>query len=176
MHIIEEMDELKLSAIDVNAVLIIDNPSHIFNYQPKVKNLVMKKMMKTILIASNLQIEQIKDRDLDLIDALIYSNCSFHDLDEALNNIMSGLKYRCKRLENVFNTESISSEKLNLISQREIEIIKLVINGKTSSEIAEQLNISYHTVATHRKNINKKLDIKTAHDLTRMFLNVNFRG
>ena len=40
---------------------------------------------------------------------------------------------------------------------REIEIIKLVAQGKTNLIIAEQLMISKHTVITHRKNINKKL-------------------
>ena len=40
---------------------------------------------------------------------------------------------------------------------REIEIIKLVSVGKTNAAIAKILNISLHTVITHRKNINKKL-------------------
>jgi DNA-binding CsgD family transcriptional regulator len=86
---------------------------------------------------------------------------------------MAGLKYRCKRLENVFNPDNRIQEKLksSQITYREIEIIKMVITGKTSNEIADKLNISYYTVTTHRRNINKKLNIKTSHDLTRMFLN-----
>lgn len=41
-------------------------------------------------------------------------------------------------------------------SDREIEIIRLLVKGLTSKEIAEQINISYETVRTHRKNILKK--------------------
>jgi len=41
---------------------------------------------------------------------------------------------------------------------REIEIIKLVATGKTNTVIAQELNISKHTVVTHRKNINRKLN------------------
>jgi DNA-binding CsgD family transcriptional regulator len=44
------------------------------------------------------------------------------------------------------------------MTSREIEIIKLVAAGKTNMVIAQDLNISKHTVITHRKNINKKLN------------------
>ncbi len=44
------------------------------------------------------------------------------------------------------------------MTTREIEIIKLVAVGKTNTIIAEELHISIHTVITHRKNINKKLN------------------
>lgn len=47
-----------------------------------------------------------------------------------------------------------------LLSERELEITSLVCKGLTSKEIAEQLNISLHTVETHRKNILKKLNLK----------------
>lgn len=44
------------------------------------------------------------------------------------------------------------------MTPREIEIIKLVATGKTNAVIAETLNISLHTIITHRKNINRKLN------------------
>lgn len=45
------------------------------------------------------------------------------------------------------------------ISERELEIIRLVRNGHTSREISNQLFISVSTVETHRKNIYKKLGL-----------------
>lgn len=50
------------------------------------------------------------------------------------------------------------SKKFNL-SKQEKEIIRLVVRGNQSKEIAEILNISKNTVDTHRKNINRKLEI-----------------
>ena len=47
------------------------------------------------------------------------------------------------------------------LSKQEKEIIKLIVTGKTSKEIGEQLFISKMTVDTHRRNINRKLEIKT---------------
>ena len=47
-----------------------------------------------------------------------------------------------------------------LLSERELEITSLVCKGLTSKEIGEQLNLSLHTVETHRKNILRKLNLK----------------
>ena len=57
------------------------------------------------------------------------------------------------------NTEEI-------ISEREKEIIRCVASGKSNKEIAEELFISPHTVATHRRNINAKLGIHSSAGLT----------
>lgn len=46
---------------------------------------------------------------------------------------------------------------MNLLSAREVEIVKLIVEEKSSQEISQQLNISIRTVETHRKNIAKKI-------------------
>lgn len=51
------------------------------------------------------------------------------------------------------------------ITNRERDIIRLLILDKTSKEISEKLNISPHTVDTHRRNILKKLDISSTGEL-----------
>lgn len=52
------------------------------------------------------------------------------------------------------------------LSQREKEIVALVVKGLTNKDIAEKLYISPHTVITHRRNIARKLDIHSATGLT----------
>lgn len=52
------------------------------------------------------------------------------------------------------------------LSPREIEVLKLVVAGFINKEIAEQLNISFHTVLSHRKNISAKLGIKSVSGLS----------
>lgn len=51
------------------------------------------------------------------------------------------------------------------LGKRELEIIKLISQSKTSEEIASELNISPFTVATHRKNIFRKTKTKTLIEL-----------
>lgn len=52
------------------------------------------------------------------------------------------------------------------LTKREIEILKLIIQGLLNKEIAEKLNISLNTVLTHRKKIIRKTGVKTVSGLT----------
>ncbi len=52
------------------------------------------------------------------------------------------------------------------LSQREIEVLRLIASGKINKEIAQELNISINTVLSHRKNITAKLGIKSISGLT----------
>ena len=51
------------------------------------------------------------------------------------------------------------------LTERELEIAKLVCQELSSDQIAETLHLSLHTVNTHRKNILKKINAKNAIDL-----------
>lgn len=51
---------------------------------------------------------------------------------------------------------------LDLLSQREKDIVRAVAKGKSNKEIAEELFISVHTVTTHRRNISAKLGIHSS--------------
>lgn len=53
-----------------------------------------------------------------------------------------------------------------VLSDREIEVLVLIAQGKINKEIADRLNISITTVISHRKNITDKLGIKTVSALT----------
>lgn len=52
------------------------------------------------------------------------------------------------------------------LSDREIDVLLLVAKGMANKEIADELNISIHTVITHRKNITHKTGIKSVAGLT----------
>ena len=54
----------------------------------------------------------------------------------------------------------------NILSDREIEVMSLIVMGYINKEIADKLNISLTTVITHRKNISEKLGLKSLSGLT----------
>ena len=62
--------------------------------------------------------------------------------------------------------QKVKSTHDKALSQREEEVLKLVCTGKLNKEIADELNISMHTVISHRKNICTKLNIKSVPALT----------
>lgn len=90
----------------------------------------------------------------------------------------SSLKIVLAAIRSVMNGETFfdatlkkTSEKKNdndvPLSKRELEIVKLIGEGKTSQEIAEILFIGKTTVDTHRKNILKKLSLQGKSELLR---------
>ena len=70
-----------------------------------------------------------------------------------------------EKLEAVLRTEE-KTEAAQMLSPREKDIIIGVVKGWTNKQIADKLNISTHTVMTHRKNIAGKLQIHSPAGLT----------
>jgi len=66
----------------------------------------------------------------------------------------------------VFVPDKSKKKPDNQLSDREKDIVTLVAKGLTNKEIAGQLFISIHTVITHRKNIGRKLGIKSVSGIT----------
>jgi len=80
------------------------------------------------------------------VEELIYLNDNTHKIFEIIKKSL---------------IEKKSENRNNNLSDREIEVLKLLVKGKMNKEIANELNISIHTVITHRKNITHKLGIKS---------------
>ena len=76
--------------------------------------------------------------------------------------IKNRIKQHLELYENIIECKTSDSE----LSERETDILREVALGKTNKEIADHLFISAHTVITHRKNITRKLGIKTVSGLT----------
>jgi DNA-binding NarL/FixJ family response regulator len=77
-----------------------------------------------------------------------------------------------KKSSNDFSAMDDSVVNKFRLSKQEKEIIRLIIEGKTSREIADELFISKTTVDTHRRNINRKLEISNSSSLIK-FANEN---
>jgi len=89
---------------------------------------------------------------LSLFDDVIYINDNSDNIKEKLQ----------RQIEHI----NVVHEETATLSQREIDVIRLVAIGRSNKDIAEELFISVHTVISHRKNITAKLGIKSASGLT----------
>ena len=56
-------------------------------------------------------------------------------------------------------------ENTGLITDREVEIVRLLSNGYNSKEIGDMLFISEHTVNTHRRDMVRRLDLRNSYQL-----------
>jgi len=96
------------------------------------------------------------------IDGCLLKNNTGQELEAAIHRVMSGKQYF--DLIHNFNSpkEEIVQHKL---SERELDVIRLLADGLTSPEIGKKLFISEHTVRTHRKNILRKMEFANTSQL-----------
>ena len=98
--------------------------------------------------------------------AFLTKNASEYELFKAVTEVAAGGRYLSKEVGDVLGDRLLRSEgtKENVLFQdltsREIEIIKLIKGGFTTSQIAEKLFLSIKTVESHRRNIFKKTGVK----------------
>jgi len=79
---------------------------------------------------------------------------------DAVKAIAAGRKVLDPKLE-----LAAAGEPRNRLSARELEVLQLIVSGKSNKEIAAVLNLSANTVAVHRNNIMQELDIHNTAEL-----------
>ncbi len=85
-------------------------------------------------------------------------------IKDSLEHIKNGNVNPLIQAESEEENNSQKSE-IKILTSREIEVLKLITDGKLNKEIADILSISFQTVLSHRKNITTKLGIKTVSGL-----------
>ncbi|MDO8966545.1 MAG: LuxR C-terminal-related transcriptional regulator [Algoriphagus sp.] len=74
----------------------------------------------------------------------------------------------------IFVSKNSPVDKAVNLTSKEREIVDLILEGKESKEISKILNISINTVATHRKNILRKLGAKNVGEMVKILASYNF--
>ncbi len=101
------------------------------------------------------------------IDGYIFLCCHTEEVLKALLAVSRGEKFFCDKALGYILSSKNKMESCNPVnlSEREMEILKLIVKGFSSKEISEELNVSFHTITTHRKNICKKLKVNKVSEL-----------
>jgi len=121
----------------------------------------INKDIKVIMISMYTDKNIINKTFKNSADGYLSKNCSIDDIRHTVKNAFVGKKIKPK----FTNKTKESSDKFILkykLTDREKEIIKLILDQKSNYEIALDLDISKRTVETHRKNIMLKLEVKNS--------------
>jgi DNA-binding NarL/FixJ family response regulator len=107
----------------------------------------------------------------------VTKNSSKEEMINAIVEVDKGKKYICNEVKTILAEQELDENAdegdINNLSRRELDIIKLIKEGRSSREIALDLEISLKTVEVHRYNILKKLKLKNTAALVNF---MNFKG
>lgn len=96
----------------------------------------------------------------------LIKNADEKELVEAIRKVTLGKKHFNDEISQLMiGNMAIEGEPTKKLSTREVEVLSLVSDGKTTKEIADQLFVSARTVETHRVNIMKKLQVQNTAEL-----------
>jgi DNA-binding NarL/FixJ family response regulator len=116
----------------------------------------------------------ISDEDSDVIDAILAGACGYLLKDASIHELMRGIEAASvgealispaiaskvlRRIRSSTTQPEIEKTIRAELSEREIEVLKLIANGKDNAQIAAELHISPKTVKNHISNILMKLQI-----------------
>jgi len=90
------------------------------------------------------------------VQGYILKNDASSELVEAVYRVLAGKTFFSSKISQIMMDQINSPASENLLTEREIEIIKLIAGEKSNKQIADKLFISERTVETHRKNIFRK--------------------
>ena len=97
------------------------------------------------------------------------------NLITAIKTIYTGISYIPNHfMQKLVNFSEVSLEKsslLNGLTERELQVLKLITQEYNNAEIAKKLYLSVHTINSHRKMIFKKLNVNNVVSLIKLVLN-----
>ena len=95
----------------------------------------------------------------------LFKESAGRELIQAIHAVRAGHRYLSAKVSDQVVGASLKKEEefndpLSVLSQREREVLQLVVEGKTSAEIAEALYLSVKTIETYRSRLMHKLNIR----------------
>lgn len=160
-----ENTELDLILLDIDMPVM--NGVEVLKFL-KSKNITIPVLMLTM----HQSLKYVREALEEGAQGYILKDASKPDLIEAIQKTSQKQNYFHSQISDqifeYFRSKTQKKDTLDTLSEREIEIIQCIAEGKKSKAIAEQLYISEHTVRTHRRNIMHKMNVSSAAALVKL--------
>lgn len=147
---VDSLDDLADILHSKKVDLLIINPLLLVNREKEVRR-IRKNYPDFSIVGINLGI--VDNHSLALLDA---SFTIFDTTEQVL--------FKLQKTRN--NSELKAPSNDDNLTDRELDVLTRLVHGYSNKEIADSLNISIHTVVTHRKNITTKTGIRSQSGLT----------
>lgn len=163
-----DMEELVSVDTTVNSLVLADLSKAGDRYLNQISDYMSKPNVDILLVvdmANHSLIQKLKEID---VRGILTTHCDAQEIKSALESIRLGKRFYCGDILEIMMHPPVE-EKLTsqdeVLSIREIEVLEWVVKGLTTHQIADQLNVSTHTINSHRKNMLKKLGLTSPVEL-----------
>jgi DNA-binding NarL/FixJ family response regulator len=141
---------------------------------PGMTGVEATRQVTTLAPLTRVVVLTISDQDEDVMNAILAGACGYLMKDSSIQDLMQGIRaaavgeslisphIAAKVLQRMRATGTSEQDAATIraeLSDREIEVLKLIANGKDNAQIAGELHISPKTVKNHISNILMKLQI-----------------
>ncbi len=173
LHLLEFLTpDIVLMDIDMPVMNGMEAMQQIRKYYPD---------LKVIIISMHEEKGLVKKLTEAGAKGFLFKNSEKDELIWAIKKVYQGSNYFTSKLtldlinqhKSPFQNDSLDTKKA-LLTEREIEILKLIAEGLSNKEIGEKLYISHRTVDTHRTNLMKKLEVNNIAGLIRYAIKKGF--
>ncbi len=155
---------------ELKAVTKVEEASNLDDLQEALENTIPHILLVNTTISSIPKGDRIIKKYLLEMDVISIFNTPLPDqVNEKSISIFDSKAILLNKLRDQVKNNQKSVKQLDTsddLTDREKDVLQKVALGKTNKEVANELFISTHTVISHRKNITRKLGIKTVSGLT----------
>jgi len=150
-------------------LVVIDYTSKGFCIDDVVKLKSFNKAINILAITPEQSAQTVVDAMRSGVMSYVKKDCSISEIIDAVRETGKGNKFFCGQILETIQAANLDVNDIDLdalscepviLSERESEIIVLIAEGYTNTQIADMLFLSNHTVGTHRKNIMAKLGVR----------------
>ena len=169
LSVVEHQDEL-LESLHQNQpdVLVLDYQKDDQELLKLLKEIVGNRSANVCIVTNENRKTYIQDL-LDIgIKGIVTKGCSQQEILNAIESVSRDSRFYCNKiLDTLIEREEDNPENCEPteLSPREFEVLQLITKGLKTAQIADSLNVSVHTINSHRKNILKKLNLRSPAEL-----------
>jgi len=175
--VISGADLIKSYQKNSDSVCIISSSLTDTNIHELMKELKkVHRSVKAVVITQSNEISHLHQALKAGVNGYLTKNVSELELTEIVKTVSIGNQAFGKSISDLMvgkyadNAQRSKPLSKKVITKREREVLKLIVEGYTSAEIAKKLYISVRTAETHRSNLMNKLELKNTAALVRYAL------
>lgn len=145
-------------------VLILDYPERQSDMNATVTEFIKLQASNILVVTNEVEKGHIQNLLSLGVKGIVTKRCSQTEIIHAIESVAKSNRFFCNSILEIVmapHEEVGQNCEPTDLSKREFEVLELIAKGFRTADIAEKLFVSIHTINSHRKNILKKLKLKS---------------